>query len=993
MPELLGFREKYKTGYAYDFAGKGGQDAQGNILVDCSQLMSLMLKDEGYDMGRLTTAGLETSEKFDEIAQDQVIPGDLVLWRAEMSYGRSPRALYHVGVVESYDHATKQGNFFGSQSSTGPASAKFGASNWSGYWPNQTKFLRPKPQYKTGGAQQPAESPAPAAKPAIDAPMAFAFPIYQENNKPYASADEIYKLLQAENSGHYLVSNHNFWHGGLHFSNLGAPQCIRSSPLRCMADGEVVAYRLNKNYVKSEFAGETYQSSTSFCLVRHKYTSPKTDDGKTNTLEFYSLYMHLLPHAEYAKPDEAISTKYRMTVGDFRARKDGDPNAEAYGKIPVGTEVEILEEKDNGEDTYAKGKITKGKVGAQRVGSEVWFVFKKNGNPYTNLRQKQIWEVVPPPLRKTPGYWQGEVTARNHKAIPLYFPPEGEAAGKLRVAQLGAECTIKFHSGKTRLLDLDGKKVSMAECTSPNKRPAGEGEVPESFWIDVNHNLKWLTVTQTDDDFDKVVVLKSAITAGEPVGFFGLNEFPTGPEGGKEQLFQAHVEIFSADANLDKFLKNEAGLKKGKQYLALPAGALGMKPPSTEGVMLDAPQIVDLDKAITYKDAAQAEWYEFPVKLGTGEKKAVLKKDQATLICQHDWEKLGFQVIKESNSNADGFVDPDDLPEFFKTLFKKIDSNNDNELSPAELKRALQDVELRDRWSRLVAQHPTEWKDTSQTPKWEKLKSLLEDSPELLALQQAQIDRLVFWDDLAAAKPEGDGVVAHFHPIAFVSAMKASASLITVDLLERVLGKAGDWFTGTGGNSTFVKNFEANYSGVYKFDKFEFVRLLNAKLEAYGITTPYQRAHFVAQCYVESARFESTLEFASGEDYDPGQHADAEANGNTEVGDGPKYRGRGLIQLTWKKNYKKYSAFSGIDYVANPDKIANSMEASIDVSCWFWRHNGGIQKKHNAQGDINVLIEHEPKNVTLVTKSINGGDNALSERVSIFNKMCAEWGI
>ncbi|OCG46049.1 hypothetical protein A9G35_05960 [Gilliamella sp. Choc5-1] len=67
------------------------------------------------------------------------------------------------------------------------------------------------------------------------------------------------------------------------------------------------------------------------------------------------------------------------------------------------------------------------------------------------------------------------------------------------------------------------------------------------------------------------------------------------------------------------------------------------------------------------------------------------------------------------------------------------------------------------------------------------------------------------------------------------------------------------------------------------------------------------------------------------------------------------------------------------------------MKYSIDVSCWFWSFNGGIYKKYNANGDINILIDNEKDNVTLVTKAVNGGRSGLEHRISIFNKIKEEW--
>jgi predicted chitinase len=116
-------------------------------------------------------------------------------------------------------------------------------------------------------------------------------------------------------------------------------------------------------------------------------------------------------------------------------------------------------------------------------------------------------------------------------------------------------------------------------------------------------------------------------------------------------------------------------------------------------------------------------------------------------------------------------------------------------------------------------------------------------------------------------------------------------------------------------------------------------------------------------------------------------------NGNTEVGDGPRYKGRGLIQLTWKNNYLAYSQYKGVDFVGDPNAVALNMSTAIDVSCWYWRKRGGVYKKYNARGDINIIIDNEPLNVELVSLAVNGGRNGLNERFEVFNKIAKEWGL
>lgn len=261
--------------------------------------------------------------------------------------------------------------------------------------------------------------------------------------------------------------------------------------------------------------------------------------------------------------------------------------------------------------------------------------------------------------------------------------------------------------------------------------------------------------------------------------------------------------------------------------------------------------------------------------------------------------------------------------------------------------------------------------------------------------EKGRIKKLNCWGELAGALGlVVDGKAWYLQPVGLLMSLLIPAKEeITVRFLEKVLGKTGGWFAGRGGPKKFIEVFKTNFPKVYGFDKYDFVELLNAALLRHGIVTGYQKAHFLAQCFHESARFETTVEFASGDGYNPGRHRDALRNGNTVVGDGPKYKGRGLLQLTWKNNYKRYSEYRGVDFVEDPDLIASDMFNAIDASCWYWRNNGGVYVKYGAKGDINVLIYNDRDNVSLVTLAVNGGDNGLPEREELFHLIKKEWGL
>ena len=137
--------------------------------------------------------------------------------------------------------------------------------------------------------------------------------------------------------------------------------------------------------------------------------------------------------------------------------------------------------------------------------------------------------------------------------------------------------------------------------------------------------------------------------------------------------------------------------------------------------------------------------------------------------------------------------------------------------------------------------------------------------------------------------------------------------------------------------------------------------VLAATLEACDITTRLRIAHFLGQTCHESAGFRTTEEFASGDRYEG--RADL---GNTQPGDGRRYKGRGLLQLTGRANYRDFGKRLGVDLESDPERAADPV-LSLRIACEFWK-----KKKINAACDADDVVR--------VTALVNGGDNGLAER-------------
>lgn len=157
-----------------------------------------------------------------------------------------------------------------------------------------------------------------------------------------------------------------------------------------------------------------------------------------------------------------------------------------------------------------------------------------------------------------------------------------------------------------------------------------------------------------------------------------------------------------------------------------------------------------------------------------------------------------------------------------------------------------------------------------------------------------------------------------------------------------------------------VKETEANNKNI----------LLSALAES-GIEDPTEINQFLAQMDHESAGFKKLEEMASGKKYEGRKDL-----GNTQKGDGERFKGRGFIQLTGRANYKKYGELLGLDLENNPE-LASNPEIASKIAVAYWQ-----DKVRPNVSDFN--------DVEKVTRIINGGLNGLEDRKKRYSKYSRE---
>jgi putative chitinase len=166
--------------------------------------------------------------------------------------------------------------------------------------------------------------------------------------------------------------------------------------------------------------------------------------------------------------------------------------------------------------------------------------------------------------------------------------------------------------------------------------------------------------------------------------------------------------------------------------------------------------------------------------------------------------------------------------------------------------------------------------------------------------------------------------------------------LITADEIHRIMPHAADR----------VERFEPH---------------INHAMTDFEIDNTLRIGAFIAQVAHESGELRYVRELASGESYEGRLDL-----GNTEPGDGPRFRGRGLIQITGRHNYQQCGNALGQNLLSRPELLEEPEYASRSAA-WFWSSRG-----------LNELADKE--DFRLITKRINGGYTHYKQRYAYYMK-------
>lgn len=191
-----------------------------------------------------------------------------------------------------------------------------------------------------------------------------------------------------------------------------------------------------------------------------------------------------------------------------------------------------------------------------------------------------------------------------------------------------------------------------------------------------------------------------------------------------------------------------------------------------------------------------------------------------------------------------------------------------------------------------------------------------------------------------------------------------------------------------------------------------FLEVLNKTLKEFKINTCVKKAFFLAQISKETGFFSRidenlyyTTEEALHSFWSQASHPklysnpsdfyqnpqklgnyvyrNVAENGDEESGDGYKFRGRGLIQITRKKGYRRFGEFTGKDLTTNPDLLLEDLDLMVRSAGWYWKH--GVLLNNGTEKDLNTVAEKCDFKET--TRLIHGSTDDVAAREIILSKI------
>ncbi|WP_217704467.1 hypothetical protein [Enterobacter hormaechei] len=656
------------------------------------------------------------------------------------------------------------------------------------------------------------------------------FPVPSDaKGQEFTSAEELLLKLERERSGLYLVGSQGMWHGGIHITDATIPCCALSTDsepekeycretykgeqfIRCMADGEIVAWRVCKDYEGPaiEWRGEKLFLSTSFVLVKH-YIQP--GDTEESGLTFFTLYMNLAPFVAYKQQGSQSDRKVAGVQRYYTSAEDLQAGS-AAGKLakdtPVTLSDAIVTRSSDGRQ-FTEVTITSETKNAAgetlAAGTKVWTVSDRGSLKAAASAPVPSWWAKCTPAYTNESEGVVNCTSRTNWA---YYLSSDDVLQYKNAGSLVADFPLSYEPGNTaQQVIRPGKNSGDAARTfslvtlGRDKDKLKKGD---RVWV-VSDGDSLTSVAPaasgSEPVFDDVYVPSAPVpvNAGDSLGHMGFYQLPE--ENGKRSRYQVHIECLSMD-DMEKFITNPG--KAGEDapvYLTWKADAPLFDKSDTGitagGRKTKGPGILTLAKVPgvdaegnTLSSNQDAAYYQIRPEGGWLAAASVQK------VSQYALGELGFVTLNKASESfdlIDGIKQPNNVVKGileqlykaaeeetrtthalnkynYKRLLELIDSNQDGHYSEQEYLQAVHNVSYRDHLYRVIAKHASEWYYGKDGPLWNTyLDTLTTDAPLWKTYLEAFLDKMTWMKAVSEKRVVLGPDPWHMHPVVFLSSM------------------------------------------------------------------------------------------------------------------------------------------------------------------------------------------------------------------------------
>ncbi|EMG9277043.1 TPA: glycoside hydrolase family 73 protein [Enterobacter cloacae] len=559
-------------------------------------------------------------------------------------------------------------------------------------------------------------------------PIKIVWPILSNNRgKEFSNQEDILSHLAGESTGQYAIGRSGMWHGGIHITHTTTPWCALSgkAPLeamdfpvlfkgeqavRCMADGEVVAYRVCKDYMTIAWESGPLSFSGSFVLVKH-YIQPGKEES--SGLHFYTLYMHLAPYSAY-ESEKNIHWITQDTLSGYSeadwlimdlSRSDKKPAS--AGNVNKGTPVtwdasDTSLTATHGGRTYGLATLN-ADSGKLKSGQRVWMLVDNNNIKPAPGSGPAWWDHLVPPAKEVMVF---------DKTVSLSSPfaiKAGDPIGHMGYYQApkdgGYEARYQVHIECTSMDDNLEKFL-----TNPEK--VGE---TNPLWLKYSPGLALYTKDVAKGTFAK------GTTSTTRTGILPLSKVATETDKSTKQ------EYWLLRPENAYVPKGQAEPQLLSQY---DLAKLGFRTETAEPASFD--YLDGKNQPVGFFRSLINSLYE----AATGDTRT------SHALVKHNYQRL----------------------------LDKIDNGNDR-YSPMEYWRALHNPDYRDVIQKTIVKHPSDWYFKKGDAIWQPfLNALKKDAPEWKKYSEDFLDKMAWMQDVTTEKLGPS--LWHMHPIMFLGALK-----------------------------------------------------------------------------------------------------------------------------------------------------------------------------------------------------------------------------